>query len=188
MSVSGRCFVRLGVVGLAFVGLGLRAGAQQGVGKSSLLVGCGAAETQFKTENGAAGDSEAPEAADRATVYVIEVYNINDKGHFNRPTLRVGMDGAWMGATKGFSFLRFAAESGERHVCARWQSRFNSLAQQVSLLNFKAEAGRTYYLRVQINVEGASEGSAVSIDLQPVSEDEGRFLVSEAARSISHPE
>jgi len=68
---------------------------------------------------------------------------------------------------------------------ARWQSVIGRLSEQVSLYNFESIAGKTYYYRVPITVQGASEGGAVSIDLQAVSEDEGRFLVSEAARSIS---
>jgi hypothetical protein len=164
---------------IAVVLLVCRAGAQT----QPPLAACGPETTQFTTSHGEVGDAAPPESPEKATVYVIEIYNLADKGRFARPTIRVGMDGSWIGATQGFSYLRFPAEAGTRHLCVRWQSVFGRLSQQVALLNFDAEAGKTYYLRVPIAVEGNS--GAISIDLQQVSEDEGRFLVSEAARSVS---
>jgi len=175
------------VVLVGWMGLSVGVWAQQTPGLVSPLTGCGPDATQFSTSHGEVGDTTPPESSDNATLYVIEIYNLSDKGRFNRPTIRIGMDGAWAGATQGFSYLRFPAKPGVRHLCARWQSHIGRLSQQVSLFNFDAEAGKTYYLRVQIAVEGGSGGNAASIDLQPVSVDEGRFLVSEAARSISHP-
>jgi hypothetical protein len=142
---------------------------------------------QFNTTHGETGDAAPSESPEKATLYVVEIYNLADKGRFARPTVRVAMDGSWVGATQGFSYLRFPAEAGTRHLCVRWQSRLSRLSQQIALYNFDAVAGRTYYFRVPIMVEGASDGSAVSIDLEPVSDDEGKFLVSEAARSISKP-
>jgi hypothetical protein len=152
---------------------------------SSPIAACGSDAVEFSTQHGETGDASAPDSADKATVYVVEIYNLADKGRFARPTIRVGMDGSWIGATQGFSYLRFPADPGARHLCVRWQSVFDHLSQQIALDNFDAVAGKTYYFRVPISVEGASGGGAVSIDLQPVSEDEGKFLVSEAARSIS---
>jgi hypothetical protein len=126
---------------------------------------------QFTTQHGETGDAGPPESSDKATIYVIEIYNLADKGRFARPTVRVGMDGSWIGATQGFSYLRFPADPGTRHLCVRWQSAFSRLSQQLALYNFDAVAGKTYYFRVPIAVEGASSGSAVSIDLEPVVED-----------------
>jgi len=162
--------------------------AQQVPTAASPLAACGDDKTSFSVERGPIGDTATAPTTDMATVYVIELYNLRDKGKFNRPTLRQGLDGAWIGATQGFTYVSAAVKPGSHHLCSRWQSHFGSLSEQVSLYNFDAVAGKRYYFRVQIVVEGSGEGAApASIDLQPVSEDEGRFLVSEAAQSISKP-
>lgn len=148
---------------------------------------CGDDKTTFEVSRGPVGDTDAMPDVSKAMIYFIELYNLQDKGRFNRPTIRHGLDGAWLGATQGFTYLSTSVDPGPHHLCSKWQSHLGRLSEQVSLNNFNAEAGKRYYFRLQINVEGASEGGAVSIDLQQVSEDEGQFLVSEAARSVSKP-
>ena len=94
---------------------------------------------------------------------LFEIYNLADKGRFARPTVRVAMDGSWVGATQGFSYLPLSGRSWGGVTCAfagnPGLSRLSQ--QQIALYNFDAVAGRTYYFRVPIMVEGASDGSAV---------------------------
>ena len=171
-----------------FVGCVLHAAAQKESASKSLLAACGDEKTTFDVSRGKVGDQMVSPDADKATVYIIELYNLRDKGRFNRPTIRHGLDGTWMGATQGFTYVSTVVDAGEHHLCSRWQSHFGALSDQVSLYNFHAETGKRYYFRVQINVEGSANGTGtVSIDLEPVSEDEGQFLVSEAAQSQSKP-
>jgi len=75
-------------------------------------------------------------------VYVIELYNLSDKGKFNRPTIRQGLDGAWLGATQGFTYVSSAVKPGSHHLCSQWQSQLVIRSQQVSLYNFEAVAGK----------------------------------------------
>ena len=152
------------------------------------LAACGDEKTTFAVSRGDVRDRvEAPEPG-KATVYIVELYNLNDKGRFNRPTVRHGLDGAWIGATQGFTYVSASVDPGTHHLCSRWQSHLGALSSQVSLYNFDAAPGRRYYFRVHIEVQGSSGGEGpTSLDLEPVSEDEGRFLVSEAAQSVSHP-
>ena len=138
-------------------------------------------------DRGPVGDKNTP-PTDKARVYIVEIYNLRDKGRFNRPTVRQGLDGTWLGATQGFTYLSTDVTPGTHHLCSRWQSHFGSFSNQVSLNNFDAEAGKQYYFRASIVIPGGADGTGEpSIDLQPVSEDEGRFLVSEAAHSVSKP-
>ncbi|HEY4381052.1 MAG TPA: hypothetical protein VGN01_11955 [Acidobacteriaceae bacterium] len=179
--------VMVALVGMAFVTVsGL---AQKVPDAASPIAACGEAATTFSVSRGPVGDNATAAPEDKATVYIVEVYNLKDKGRFNRPTLRQGLDGTWLGATQGFTYVSASVAPGVHHLCSRWQSMFGSLSQQISLNSFDAVAGRKYYFRVQINVEGASGDAAgpASIDLQQVSEDEGRFLVSEAAVAVSKP-
>jgi hypothetical protein len=151
----------------------------------SLTAACGDEKAAFSVDRGPIGDKAAG-PADKARVYIVEIYNLRDKGRFNRPTVRQGLDGAWLGATQGFSYLSADVAPGPHHLCSRWQSHFGAFSNQVSLNNFEAEAGKQYYFRASIVIPGGADGTGEpSIDLQPVSEDEGRFLISEAAQSVS---
>ena len=163
----------------------LLSAAAQAPAASSPLAGCGDDKVSFDVSRGEVKDQTAPPEDGKATLYIIELFNLRDKGRFNRPTLKHGMDGQWVGATQGFSYVSASVAPGEHHLCSRWQSHFGKLADQVSLFNFNAEAGKTYYVRAQISVMG--DNDVLSMDLQPVSDDEGRFLVSESARSVSKP-
>jgi hypothetical protein len=177
-----------GILLCGLVGCALSVAAQTESASKSLLAACGDEKTAFAVSRGDVGDQIAAPEDGKAAVYIVELYNLRDKGRFNRPTIRHGLDGAWLGATQGFTYVSAAVDPGEHHLCSRWQSHFGMLSDQVSLYNFNAEAGKRYYFRVQITVEGSTGGAGpVSIDLEPVAEDEGRFLVSEAAQSVSKP-
>lgn len=156
---------------------------------NSPLAACGDEKITYEVTRGETGEPMVAPESGKAMIYIIEIFNLRDKGRFNRPTIRHGLNGAWLGATQGFTYLSTSVDSGQQHLCSRWQSRFGYLSQQVSLYNFDAVPGKTYFFRAQISVEGATGDtvSPVSIDLQPVSEDEGIFLLSQAARSLSKP-
>lgn len=159
--------------------------AQQVPSAASPLAACGDENATFSVTRGPVGDSGAAPTADSATVYIIELDTVGDKGS---PTVRQGLDGSWLGATQASTYVTASVKPGIHHLCSRWQSSLKRFSRQISLYNFEAAAGRRYYFRAQLLVEGAGDGAMpASIDLQPVSEDEGRFLISQAAQSISKP-
>lgn len=145
---------------------------------------CGDDGITFEVKRGEVKDQTSPPEPGKAALYIVEVVNLADNGRVNRPTLKHGMDGRWIGATQGFTYLSASIAPGEHHFCSRWQSRLGALSDQIALYNFNAEAGTRYYLRAQVYSTG--KGS-FTVDLTPVSTDEGRYLVSEAARSLSKP-
>lgn len=151
----------------------------------SPLAACGDDKVSFDVDRGEVKDQMDPPEEGKATLYIVEFFNLRDKGKFGRPTLKHGLDGHWIGATQGFTFVSTSIVPGTHHLCSKWQSHFGKLSDQVSLYNFDAEAGKRYYVRAQINVVG--DNDILSMDLEQVSEDEGRFLISEAARSLSKP-
>lgn len=147
---------------------------------------CGPAEVYFDTQR-AEKQSSPPTEASKSTVYVIEVF---DKvvGELARPTLRVGVDGAWMGADKGNSYLSFSVDPGEHHLCTNWQSHWRRFSNQAAFTSFTSEPGKTYYFRARITEHGGSTGASnFSLDLEPVNSDEGKYLVAASAFSVSHP-
>jgi hypothetical protein len=142
--------------------------------------GCGPEKEKFevKTEKHVAPAVEAD--ARKAMVYFIE----DDKQFLSvpKPTVRAGIDGAWVGATHGTSYFSVAVEPGERHVCAVWQSKVVLLAGlQSAALHFTAEAGKTYYFRIRNkwNKEQPTE-----MKLEALDSDAGKLLVGQFAQSV----
>jgi hypothetical protein len=106
------------------------------------------------------------------------VYFVEDDDMFGsnpKPTTRVGVDGVWVGATHGDSFLSFSVDPGEHHLCARWQSFVAAEARQTTgAVHFTAEAGQIYFFRVKnILVVDHIPGQ---LELSPIDSDEGQLL------------
>ena len=141
--------------------------------------GCGPSEALFDVKTDSKQHPSAPPDAGKALVYVFE-----DMEH--GPTMRVGLDGAWVGANKGKSYFFFSVDAGEHQVCTNWQSgTFKETAKRIgSAMTLKAEAGKIYYLRTQVYERSERDSN---VKLEPVETAEGQFLISASAFSTSHP-
>jgi hypothetical protein len=175
----------MGLANAAAVAIGLTllllpTAAQTAPKPSSPLAACGDPQTMFNVSRGEVKDRIDPPEPGEATLYIVEFYGLGDTGRMSRPLLQLGLDGQWIGATQGITYVSASIPPGEHHLCSMWQAH-GSPWNSASLYNFRAEAGKRYYFRAQIDDKG------YYVDLQPVSEDEGRLLVSQAARSISRP-
>jgi hypothetical protein len=153
---------------------------------------CGPRDVEFhiKTDN-----SHHPvfrPDAGKALVYVVEEQKFKA---VKDVTARVGLDGAWMGANHGNSYLFFSVDPGEHHLCADWTSSFLPDGRLVSLANLTAEAGKVYYFRVRtsggpasyLDWGGPDLDYEATIDLEQVNSDEGKLLVLSSALSKSQP-
>ena len=151
------------------------------------LAACGNPATSFEVSRGEIKDQTDPPAPGKATLYIIEFYGLGDTGRLGRPLLKQGLDGEWVGATQGITYISASIAPGEHHLCTVWQDN-GEMWQNAAFYNFHAEAGQRYYVLAQVHTKGwfITEKSHF-VAFQPVSDDEGRFLVSEAARSISKP-
>jgi hypothetical protein len=108
---------------------------------------------------------------------------------------RVGIDGSWVGATKGNSYFSVELDPGEHHLCAVWKSLLATKGKNVGVTSFNAEAGKVYYFQVRIReveggVMGPSGGPVSStydwvLDLTQLSEDEGRYQMKISALATS---
>ena len=76
------------------------------------------------------------------------------------PTMRVGVDGNWVGANNGKSYFFFQVDPGEHNVCAEWQSgTFKKSSERVGeAIHLPAEAGKTYYLRPELQLPAHAFG------------------------------
>jgi hypothetical protein len=91
----------------------------------------------------------APPEAGKAQIIFIE--NLDTNGaFFTTPSIRFGMDGKWVGATRGNSYFAVTVDPGVHHVCANWQSGTEDESRQVGIEKFTAEAGKIYYYQVKL--------------------------------------
>jgi hypothetical protein len=88
--------------------------------------------------------------------------------------VRVGLDGKWVGATRGTSYLSFAVEPGEHHLCVDLHSEFLEPRRLVSLYGFTAQARKTYYFRARTMASVSSGGKRdiAVLDLDLVNDDQ----------------
>lgn len=172
-------------IALAFLFLASSVYPQNTPVSSSPAFSCGPNQVKFDVKLDKAQHTLAQPETGKALVYVIEVFQ-RPAGELLTPTIRVGLNGAWVGANHGNSYFSFSVDSGEQHLCTNWQSSIGQLASQHSLTSFTAEAGKTYFFRVQTHVESDGRGSGVwSIDLQPINADEGKYLIASSPLSVS---
>ena len=114
------------------------------------------------------------------------VYFIHDAGTDNAlwyPTVKVAIDGSWVGANHSDSYLSASVEPGEHHVCVTLQS--SVVGQRVALAHFTAEADKIYYYRTLLLVTG--RGSIELLELDPIDSDQGKYLVGSFPLSVSSP-
>jgi len=172
--VSKHCFGALILSGL----LTVTAWAEDKAAVTRALAACGPDDFQFDVKTDKHRHPIAQPETGKATVYVIE-----DQGPecvFCAATIRLGMDGAWVGANHGRSYFFFTVQAGEHHLCADWQ-RLPPVDKVVSLAHFTAEAGKTYYFSTRLTSGYA--GSGYLLDLQPMDSDEAQFLIASYAFS-----
>lgn len=162
--------------------------AQNGAPAAGTVAACGPADVSFHVKTEKRAQPLEPVPADAARVYVVEQFK-ELQSTIGRPTLRIGMDGAWMGATHGDSYFSFAVTPGEHHLCATGQSRFAWTKKQAEFADFTAEAGKAYYFRARVSeqVPLPNTGPSYLLDLKKIAADEGQYLMAQSKFAISKP-
>ena len=103
-------------------------------------------------------------------------------------TTRFGVDGAWVGATKGDSYFTLTVDPGEHNLCASMQSapsRMKKTFTQMATLT--AEAGKVYYFEAAVDVIGNANVGIASFDFSQLAEKEGKYRVKAWKFAISKP-
>lgn len=150
------------------------------------LAGCGPANVYFEVKNESAHHPTAPTDAGKAVVYVVE--NQRAGCFMCDTTVKVGLDGNWVAATKGNSYAFFSVEPGDHHLCSAMQAYSSRGADTTALASFTAEAGKTYYFRARLTDRNNSGTGGVlwGLDLDPINADQGEFLAASYPHSTSH--
>jgi len=166
--------MRLTILLLLFISSVL---AQNRSTATSVPASCGSSQVQFKVKLDRTQHTVGEPEPGKALVYVFEEFE-DAKGGFIIPTIRVGLNGDWIGATRGASFLYFSVDPGEHHLCANWQSSSAQISSQYSLTSFTAESGKVYFFKVAPRVESYHDrGNAWRKDLAPMDRDEANYLI-----------
>jgi hypothetical protein len=143
------------------------------------LSACGPANVKFEVNLDQTQPPSGP-PSDKALVYMIE-----DRGQSTElvggVNVRVGPDGAWVGANKGNTYFSFLVPPGEHHLCSNWQSSLATYAAYHSVTNFTAEVGKIYYFRTRLWFSD----KVPFLDLDEINSDEGRYLVSTSSLAVS---
>lgn len=153
--------------------------AQDQAAGARTAAGCGSIQTQFDVKlDGTLHVLAQPEAG-KAMVYVFQAF-------LGGLTMRIGLDGSWLGATNDLSYFYFSVPPGDHNLCAEWQSSvYKTATQRVGgAKSLRVEAGKTYYLWMTYAGVAAREGR---IKFKPTDNAEGQFLLSYSALSNSHP-
>ncbi len=138
---------------------------------------CGKDKVKLHVETQEGQPAPAGPADDKAQIIFIEDEN-QPIGPFMHATVRLGMDGAWLGANKGNSYFAVTVDPGVHHLCASWERK------NVDATSFTADPGRTYYFAARVNVESRY---SITFNLSQLNEDEGKYLVKPLKLSTSKP-
>ncbi|HTV82154.1 MAG TPA: hypothetical protein VME18_05850 [Acidobacteriaceae bacterium] len=141
---------------------------------------CGSFRQSFRVDTSGAANVLAPAQAGKVQVYVIEDWDPIDGGRINRPTVRVGMDGHWMGATQSDSYLYFSADPGQHHLCVNWKSGAGTVKNLVALFELDAKPDQTCYFRAGFT---RVEGIDFTLRFAPLNSDEARLLPGQYPRA-----
>jgi hypothetical protein len=141
-----------------------------------LPAACGPDKVTFSAQESASVVSAPAPAQGRAVVYFIQ-----DRGeaaenqHF---TVKIGVDGAWVGAYKNNSVFAISVDPGEHHLCANVQSKF-AAGLNIALAHFTAQPGQVYYFRTRFL--GQFPGR---LDLDQPDSDQAQYLIATYPASL----
>jgi hypothetical protein len=142
---------------------------------------CGPKDTSFDVKLEKSQHTlEAPEAGKARVYFVQDIGVVSCLG--GCVTMKMGMNGAWVGANQHNSYFSLSVEPGEHHLCANPQARFQA-GRLVALVHFTAEAGKVYYFRTRL----LGSENQLLFDFEPVDSDQGKHLIASYPLSVSHP-
>jgi hypothetical protein len=161
--------------------LGAASAFGQGAGSGSMAgnatAACGSEYVSFKLRL-----DKSPHTLTQPEARKARVYFFHDAGTgytLGYPTVKVAVDGAWLGANHGNTYFSATVDPGEHHVCVTLQSSL--VAQRVELAHFTAEADKVYCFRTQLVMSRSVE----LLELEPLDSDQGKYLIGSFALSVS---
>ena len=156
--------------------------------------GCGPDLAKFEVKREAHSHPTGTPQPGKALVYVFGDSQLDNVAiQIGDLIMRVGVDGAWVGAYKHKSYTYFLVDPGEHRLCTSQQSSLKSQRETyASAITFTAEQGKVYYFRTQPNpaalsrsaVSGVPDGRA---ELAVVDPAQAELMIWKWAYSTSRP-
>jgi len=140
---------------------------------------CGSADVSFKVNLDDSPHPLAQPDPGKARVYFI--HDAGTSSTLGYPTVKVALDGAWLGANHGNSYFSVSVDPGEHHLCVALQSTL--VSPRVELAHFTAAAGTVYYYRTRLVLSRSVE----LLQLEPIDSDQGKYLIASFRLSVSNP-
>jgi len=142
---------------------------------------CGSKEIEFDVKRDQSQHALAPPEPGKARIYFVQDFGQTHCFGNCGITVRMGLNGGWVGANQDNSYFSVSVDPGEHHLCAVPQSW--NLKRLVGLAHFTAEAGKTYYFRTRL----FGEQNQQLIDLMQIDSDQAVYLIASYPLSVSHP-
>jgi hypothetical protein len=144
--------------------------------------GCGPIKTDFSVKTDKHVHTITSPQPGKALVYVIVQENSDPhKMQIGDVTTRVGLDGAWIGANHGASYVALAVDPGDHRMCTDVQSKMLGTDKLNSAADLSAEAGKTYFYRAELTIAYGDHQN--DLRLKAVDQAEGMLLISKTALS-----
>jgi hypothetical protein len=143
---------------------------------------CGPESISFNTKTEKSQPAAAQPDPAKALVYFIQ--DDGPLGNHQHATLRIGLDGKWVGAYKHNSYFSVSVEPGEHHLCVNVQQP--SLPGLIALAHFTAEQGEIYYFRTQL-IAGIATiyPTPPHLDLDRPDSDQAKYLIATLPIGVS---
>jgi hypothetical protein len=136
-----------------------------------------------KTDKSRHPQGQAPPG--KALVYVFEVERTDAQAlKTGAVTIRIGLDGQWVGANHGNTYFYFPVDPGDHNLCANWQSTFGRFSKLAAAVSLTAETGQVYYFLTKVD-ERSHDNPAVW--MEAVDPAEAKLLIASASLSDFHP-
>ena len=161
--------------------------ATQALAKSKAILpdGCGDDSVQFDANQ----EKENPGLPALAEGKALIVFSESMPNEMKvQTTTRFGVDGAWVGATKGDSYFTVTVDPGEHNLCASMQSAPTRMKKTFTqMASITAEAGKVYYFEAAVNVIGNMNVGIASFDFAQLAEKEGKYRIKAWKFATSKP-
>jgi len=157
--------------------------AQDQAAHALATAGCGPNKVEFEVKRDKNLHLKGQVEPGKALAYVfVDETRDTDMHYFGSATVRLGIDGAWVGATQHQSYFFFPVEPGGHRMCAGWQSKFARIEKVRTAASFSVQAGEVYYFRVVSEMRRKRESA---IKIEPLDSAEGELLIANFGLSTS---
>lgn len=159
--------------------------AQDQATAARTAAGCGADNVQFDVKTDKSQHPLGQTPSGKALVYVFEVERTDAQlFKIGAVTIRIGLDGQWVGANHGNTYFYFPVDPGDHNLCANWQSTLGRISKLASAVSLTAETGQVYYFLTKVD-ERSHDHPAVW--MEAVDPAEAKLLIASASLSDFHP-